>query len=518
MLGSIGQGNYAMANSYLDTFAAYRQSLSLPCLSINWGAFSVGMAKATQEGLKAVGIETISPDKGISMVGDLMNYPNSGLGVIKFNWDNVARKFPQLSQSPYLQNIISSSDKEENKKDDSQTQLFNQLLKADDTARIKLLIDYLISAIALILHIDKEKITPEDSLIDLGMDSLMVMEAINHLKNDLQLMLYPREIYERPQISTLAQYLAQEFTTSHDSNSSKITSSSQKGMIVSPSPEEEEEKPTFNPTNHQPIAFILSSPRSGSTLLRVMLAGHPALVSPPELHLLPFATMEERQRELESSHLGEGLIRTVMDLKQISAEESEALINQWVEENLTIAQVYEILQSFGKNRLLIDKSPTYASSKQTLYNAENIFSQAKYIHLVRHPYSVIESFARMRMDKLLDIKEANPYEIGENIWYQSNQNVINFSKQIDSNKILTIYYENLVTSPQKEMEKISNFLGIEFSKSLLNPYEGERMTAGLYKQSMSVGDPNFNSRKKIDPNLANHWKKSSITNTIKPYH
>ncbi|MGY6530407.1 MAG: alpha/beta fold hydrolase [Cyanobacterium sp.] len=517
MVGSIGQGNYAMANSYLDSFASYRQSLGLPAISINWGAFSVGMAKATEDSLKAVGIETIPPEKGIAMVGDVINYANAGVGVIKFNWDTVARKFPQLSQSPYLQRVVSSSLKtEDGKKDDSQTELFNQLLKADGSGRITLLIDYLIGAIALILHIEKETIKPEDSLMDLGMDSLMVMEAINHLKTDLQLMLYPREIYERPQISTLAQYLAQEFATSHDSNAHKIKAPSQKGIIVSPSNEKEEEKPTFNPTNHQPIAFILSSPRSGSTLLRVMLAGHPDLVSPPELHLLPFATMQERQKELESSHLGEGLIRTVMDLKQISVEESEGLVNQWIEENLTIAQVYEILQTLGENCILIDKSPTYANSKSTLYNAENIFSQAKYIHLVRHPYSVIESFARMRMDKLLDIKEVNPYEIGESIWYQSNQNIVNFAKKIDGNKILTIYYENLVTSPEKEMEKITNFLGIKFNKSLLNPYEGERMTTGLYKQSMSVGDPNFNSRQKIDPNLANHWKEVQLPILLNP--
>ncbi|AFZ46265.1 Beta-ketoacyl synthase [Cyanobacterium stanieri PCC 7202] len=516
MVGSIGQGNYAMANSYLDSFASYRQSLGLPAISINWGAFSVGMAKATQESLTSVGIETIPPQKGVAMIGDLINYPHSTMGVVKFNWDILSRKFPQLSLSPYLKGVVSSSlTTEEDEKDETQTQLFHQLLKADESGRITLLIDYLIGAIALILHIDKEKITPEDSLMDLGMDSLMVMEAINHLKTDLQLMLYPREIYERPQISTLAQYLAQEFATSHDTQTPPIISP-QKEMIISPSPEDEEETPTFNPTNHQPIAFILSSPRSGSTLLRVMLAGHPDLVSPPELHLLPFATMEERQRELESSHLGEGLIRTIMDLKQISAEESEALINQWVEENLTIAQVYEILQSLGENRILIDKSPTYANSKNTLYNAENIFSQAKYIHLVRHPYSVIESFARMRMDKLLDIKDANPYKIGENIWYQSNNNVEKFGQLIDSNKILTVYYENLVTNPEKEMRKITKFLGIKYNKSLLNPYEGERMTAGLYKQSMSVGDPNFNSRKTIDPNLANHWKKVQLPILLNP--
>jgi amino acid adenylation domain-containing protein len=42
-------------------------------------------------------------------------------------------------------------------------------------------------------------------------------------------------------------------------------------------------------------AFVLSPPRSGSTLLRVMLGGSPALFAPPELELLSFDTLAERR-------------------------------------------------------------------------------------------------------------------------------------------------------------------------------------------------------------------------------
>ena len=44
-----------------------------------------------------------------------------------------------------------------------------------------------------------------------------------------------------------------------------------------------------------PAIFILSPMRSGSTLLRIMLAGNPRLFSPPELQLLQFETLAERK-------------------------------------------------------------------------------------------------------------------------------------------------------------------------------------------------------------------------------
>ncbi|MBF2058297.1 MAG: alpha/beta fold hydrolase [Cyanobacterium sp. T60_A2020_053] len=507
MVGSMGQSNYAIANSYLDSFAYYRHSLNLPALTINWGALDIGMAITTQSHLNHMGVNSISAEGAVNLLGKLLQENNPQVGILNIDWQKISQNFPP---SPYLQKLIPTSTDEE-----KQGLIFQRLQTTTDIkARENILIDYLRETIAKILHQDKNEIKAEDSLVDLGMDSLMVMEAINHLKTDLNIMLYPREIYERPQLFALASYLADEFAVSHGEKTAVKPST--QSLIITPEEDKTEEKITFNPTNHQPIVFILSSPRSGSTLLRVMLASHPQLVSPPELHLLPFATMQERQTELASSHLQEGLVRALMELKSITVAQSEDLINQWIEENLTIGEVYEILQSFCQNRILVDKSPTYANSKETLFNAEKTFSQAKYIHLVRHPYAVIESFARMRMDKLLALKDANPYEIAENIWYQSNQNTSKFHQVIDNNKLLTVVYENLVTNPEKELQNICNFLEIDFDKSLLNPYEGERMTGGLYQQSMSVGDPNFNTRNKIDSSLATQWQNIKLPILLNP--
>ena len=59
---------------------------------------------------------------------------------------------------------------------------------------------------------------------------------------------------------------------------------------------------------HQPVPFIVGSPRSGTTLLRLMLDSHPRLAIPPETGFLPRALVslfgnDERQRQSFSEAL-----------------------------------------------------------------------------------------------------------------------------------------------------------------------------------------------------------------------
>ncbi len=521
LVGSPGQGNYAAANASLDAIANYRQSIGLPALSINWGAWdSSGMA--INQGFNRQGLELINPQDGLDALEELLTTNATQVGVISVDWEQLSKTFPYLKQANYFSELLTSTVKTEK----SQIRdIYHELLALNPESREDYLREYLHNAIANILQIEKDNLSISESLFDLGMDSLMLMEAINQLKDDLQLMLYPREFYERPRIDSLAKYLATEFSNSVNSRGegpfARTTVSSDQLITNNPLPLTQ---PTPNPTQplrggkpegnqpqiESPIAFILSSPRSGSTLLRVMLAGHPDIASPPELHLLPFSTMAARQEELDASYLGEGLQRAFMELKGIDAEESQKLVSDLVRDNLTVSEVYQMLQELAGDRLLVDKSPTYASNRATLNHADAIFSNAKYIHLVRHPYAVIESFARMRMDKLIGTGNNNPYQVAESIWNQSNYNILDFAEHIDSDKLLLVHYEELVSQPEKVMREICNFLELPFHPGVLTPYEGNRMTDGVSNKSMSIGDPNFLKRKKIDPKMANAWQEIKL--------
>lgn len=497
LIGSPGQSNYTVANAGLDAIARYRQSQNLPALSINWGAWA-NSGMAVEQGLRVKGLNLIEPDIGLETLGMLLSSQATQVGVVSADWEQLSQKFTYLQQSNYFAALVTATP-------DTQTEIFAELLATPSAQRPAYLTQYLQQAIAEILQIAPDKLSVSGSLLDMGMDSLMVMEAINQLKTDLKLILYPREFYERPHIEQLASYLAAEFATAH-----------RQAAEIAQSPRKPNQ-PNLSTTKLPPAAFILSAPRSGSTLLRVMLAGHPGLSSPPELHLLPFETMQSREAELGLSQLGEGLKRAFMALKNIDAAASQELVDRLITENISVQEVYQQLQQLAGDRLLVDKSPSYASNRATLERGEEIFEGAKYIHLVRHPYAAIESFARMRMDKLVSAGDADPYELAELIWRDSNQNILNLAQDIDPERYHLVYYEDLVSQPQSVLKGICQFLGVPFDQAVLTPYQGDRMTDGVSDTAMSLGDPNFLNHQTIDANLANAWRDIKLPKTLGTY-
>src|SRR5262249_30873143 len=155
--------------------------------------------------------------------------------------------------------------------------------------------------------------------------------------------------------------------------------------------------------------------------------------------------------------------------------ESKREVERLEKEDASVQSVYELLQGKSAPRKLIDKSPTYASDFGALQRAEMMFQGAKYIHLVRHPYSVIESFVRMRFDKLLGQSDLDPYRLAEGVWVGSNANILRFLRSVSDDRKISVCYEQLVRVPEETMRRVCQFLRLPFDPAVLRPYEGVRM-------------------------------------------
>ena len=510
VLGSPGQSNYAAANAFLDALAHYRRAAGLPAMSIDWGPWTnVGMFDAVSEArtrqMNSFGIGSLSPPVALDALESALQREFIQLVVQSANWDRVVAHLsggvPAL-----LREVLASQSTTAG--DSAGAPPIQSLAARTRGERREAIAQILRGLVARSLAKPTSAVDLSASILDLGMNSLMLMEVLNGLRRSLKIMLYPREVYQRPRLEELADYLVFEFDRAH-AVSAQILAPSLPNHVA-PAPELTGDTvvlcdgPIVSKTPGP--SFILSSPRSGSTLLRVMLAGHQSLFAPPELHLLAFRGMAERCEKLHKAYLGEGLQRALMELDGLDAAESKQEVERLESDDISVQAVYELLRQKCAPRTLVDKSPSSVASFAALQRAEIMFEGARYIHLVRHPYSVIKSFVRMRFDKLLGTSSLDPYVLGERVWVDSNKNASRFLHTVNYDRKHVIVYEQLVRDPETTLRGVCEFLRLPFDPALLRPYERGRMTEGVAAVSAPLDDPNFLSHQGIEADLADAWK------------
>lgn len=270
------------------------------------------------------------------------------------------------------------------------------------------------------------------------------------------------------------------------------------------------------PSGKNPRAvFVLSPPRSGSTLLRVMLAGNPELFAPPELHVLSYASMDERRADLDGERgdqLREGAVRSLMQTRGWSAEQARTLIEEFEARGAGTGEFYGVLQENLGTRLLVDKTPTYAFSVDILRQAETYFDNPLYIHLVRHPCGMIRSYEESDLTRMMPLmmksSTFSSSAVAEMIWLMSNRNIMQFAQSVPSERWCSVSYENIVNDPQGQMNRLCDFMGVDYHEDMIHPYSDNaaRMTDGVDSSSKMSGDLKFHLHSQIDPGAATRWR------------
>ena len=390
-----------------------------------------------------------------------------------------------------------------------------------------------------ILKIDKVGI--HDRFFELGGDSLQAALFVNRLQKELDEFVYIVTIFEAPTIAEYAGFLKRDYAQAvanwagadgrldpgladREAASRSVTRidasmvAHMREFIPSLPPFETGEEPE-EPKN-RPVIFILAPPRSGTTLLRVMLAGHPRLFAASELQLLGFNTLKERKAAFTGKFSAwlEGTIRTIMELKGCDADEAKRIMQEYEEQDYTTTNFFRVLQEWIGDRILVDKSPSYAFDLETLRKAERDFEGPLYIHLVRHPYAMVRSFESMHMDQVLFLGD-HPFttrQLGELVWTISHQNILEFLKDIPENRQFYMTFEELTHRPHETMEAMCMTLDLEFHPDLLRPYKDKekKMTDGIYAASTPMGDIKFLEHRGINPEVADRWKQVEMDNFL----
>ena len=243
-----------------------------------------------------------------------------------------------------------------------------------------------------------------------------------------------------------------------------------------------------------------------------MLAGHPQLFAPPELELLSFNTLRERKAAFVGrNHFWlEGTIRALMESRGCNAEQAKTIMADLEDRGWTTQRFYRDLQEWLDGRLLVDKTVSYALDERVLRRAEQDFRDSRYIHQLRHPYGMIQSFEEVRLDQVF-FRPGHSFSsrtLAELIWVVSHQNILAFLRDVPAERQYRVRFEDLLKQPRPVLEGVCRFLGLEFDQAMVQPYreQAKKMTDGIHPLSPMIGDVKFHQHSDIDPEIADRWR------------
>jgi myxalamid-type polyketide synthase MxaB len=204
VLGSAGQGNYAVANSFMDGLAHYRRSHGLAAMSINWGSWSeVGMAAALASNRRASrDADSIQPSEGMEILEKLLRKQPAQTIVLPVNWNRFTGKQVQ----PLLRQIVRV--KEQSRSNASAVQLLEQIKTLSPNEQQNAFQEYARQQVISILGLDASHTLHADrALTDLGLDSLMAVELKNKVEGDLHVNIPVTFFLEEATVAGLAKKL-----------------------------------------------------------------------------------------------------------------------------------------------------------------------------------------------------------------------------------------------------------------------------------------------------------------------
>lgn len=193
------------------------------------------------------------------------------------------------------------------------------------------------------------------------------------------------------------------------------------------------------------LAYILSTPRSGSTVLAAMLDRRRGIVSPPESSFPQVLGAIRRADRADSLWMAALYLEATFVPTPLSLEEAAACMSGTNEEIL-IALGKAVAVKLGRDSSEI-KAVVWKTPRTVGMHAGPLSTNGKFIILRRNPHNVFESQFRVGFGE----NNRNPYRFA--LFRESYENAF---ARLPKERILNVHYDELPGA----LDQITCFLGV----------------------------------------------------------
>lgn len=227
------------------------------------------------------------------------------------------------------------------------------------------------------------------------------------------------------------------------------------------------EEATIDTNRGRPI-FVVGSPRSGTTLLGLMLHAHPRIAIPPENRfVLPVYFGREKFGDLSQPDNRRLVAEEIVHSRQFNdlGLDPDDVTDRIVGSSETIGSAIGVVlrayaDRFGKVRWG-DKRPMY---RKYIWVVRRLFPDAQFVHIVRDGRDCVASMASLAVYR-------DDFATRLRAWMEAMENAEKARRELPPDSFYELRYERLVTDPEEQLKLLCEFLGEPFDDAMLSPQE-----------------------------------------------
>jgi hypothetical protein len=223
----------------------------------------------------------------------------------------------------------------------------------------------------------------------------------------------------------------------------------------------------------QGLIFILSQPRSGSTLLQRMLGAYPLVHTTQEPAIALYPLLGLQAQRMESAYRREVPHLFVRSFLQTLEEGEEAYV---VALRKMLLNLYRSALATTQARFFLDKTPRYF---MIIPELGRVFPKARYLILFRNPLAVLGSILNTWVrGEWLGVAHARPDLV-------EAPRLLLEGWALLGERAMTVQYERLVREPERTMQAICRYVDLDFDPALVE-YNRSELTRWPHSDQKSV--------------------------------